>query len=406
MGKIIAIVTALAILTAGLAGCGVGEPAGKPYDADKIDSKIIARNNDFSFDLLRQINETDVNGSLFLSPLSISTALAMTYNGAAGSTLADMERGLRYEGLSKEMVNETYQNLLPFLSQVDKEVNLTISNSIWYRIGEAIQEDFIATNKQVFDAEVGELDFTDPKSADVINQWINEATEGKIDKMIEPPIPATVVMYLINAVYFKGAWTTPFEKDNTKEADFTDIAGKRQRIDMMSQYGDVAYGQGDGYKAVRLPYGKEKVAMYLLLPTDGKNINDWITDMNAERFADIRKSISTQEKVDLKIPKFKMEYGIKELNSELIAMGMELPFDPAADFSGIRGGLFISQVLHKAVIEVNEEGSEAAGVTVVVMDESAAAEPLTFIADRPFLFLIAEEDTGSILFLGKFASVQ
>jgi serpin B len=175
---------------------------------------------------------------------------------------------------------------------------------------------------------------------------------------------------------------------------------------MMSQYGDVAYGQGDGYKAVRLPYGNEKVAMYLLLPTDGKNINDWITDMNAERFADIRESISTQEKVDLKIPKFKMEYGIKELNSELIAMGMELPFDPAADFSGIRGGLFISQVLHKAVIEVNEEGSEAAGVTVVVMDESAAAEPLTFIADRPFLFLIAEEDTGSILFLGKFASVQ
>jgi serpin B len=406
MGKIIAIATALAILTAGLSGCGVGEPVGKPYDADKIDSQIIARNNEFSFDLLRQINETDVDGNLFLSPLSISTALTMTYNGAAGNTLFDMERGLRYQGFSKEMVNETYQNLLPFLSQVDKEVDLTISNSIWYRIGEAIQEAFIATNKQVFDAEVQELDFTDPKSADVINQWIDEATSGKIDKMIEPPIPATVVMYLINAVYFKGDWTTPFEKDNTKEADFTDIAGKRQRIDMMSQYGDVAYGQGDGYKAVRLPYGKEKVAMYLLLPTDGKNINDWITDMNAERFADIRKSISTQEKVDLKIPKFKMEYGIKELNSELIAMGMELPFDPAADFSGIRGGLFISQVLHKAVIEVNEEGSEAAGVTVVVMDESAAAEPLTFIADRPFLFLIAEEDTGSILFLGKFASVQ
>lgn len=406
MGKIIAIATALAILTAGLSGCGVGEPAGKPYDADKIDSQIIARNNEFSFDLLRQINETDVNGNLFLSPLSISTALTMTYNGAAGNTLADMERGLRYQGFSKEMVNETYQNLLPFLSQVDKEVDLTINNSIWYRIGEAIQEAFIATNKQVFDAEVQELDFSDPKSADVINQWIDEATEGKIDKMIEPPIPATVVMYLINAVYFKGDWTTPFEKDNTKESDFTDITGSRQRIDMMGYYGDVAFGQGDGYKAVRLPYGKEKVAMYLLLPTDGKNINDWITDMNAERFADIRESISTQEKVDLKIPKFKMEYGIKELNSELIAMGMELPFDPAADFSGIRGGLFISQVLHKAVIEVNEEGSEAAGVTVVVMDESAAAEPLTFIADRPFLFLIAEEDTGSILFLGKFASVQ
>ena len=143
--------------------------------------------------------------------------------------------------------------------------------------------------------------------------------------------------------------------------------------------------------------------MYIILPTDGKNNNDWIADLNAERFADIRSSITTQEKVDLKIPKFKMEYGIKELNNELTAMGMELPFLPDADFSGIRGGLFISQVLHKAVIEVNEEGSEAAGVTVVVMDESAASEPLTFIADQPFLFLIAEEDTGSILFLGKFS---
>lgn len=406
MGKTIAVITALAILAAGLSGCGAGGPSGRPYDADKIDSAIIARTNDFSFDLLREVNETDANGNLFLSPLSISTALTMTYNGASGSTLADMERGLRYQGFTKEMVNETYQNLLPFLTQVDKEVDLTISNSIWYRMGEAIQEAFIETNKQVFDAEVQELDFSDPKSADVINQWIDEATEGKIDKMIQPPIPATVVMYLINAVYFKGDWTTPFEKDNTREADFTDITGNRQRIDMMSQFGDVAYGQGDGYKAVRLPYGKEKVAMYLLLPTDGKNINDWIADLNAERFADIRSSITTQEKVDLKIPKFKMEYGIKELNNELTAMGMELPFLPDADFSGIRGGLFISQVLHKAVIEVNEEGSEAAGVTVVVMDESAASEPLTFIADQPFLFLIAEEDTGSILFLGKFSSVE
>ena len=186
----------------------------------------------------------------------------------------------------------------------------------------------------------------------------------------------------------------------------TNIAGAVQRTDMMGHYGDVDYGQGDGYKAARLPYGKEKVSMYLLLPTDGKTINDWVADLSADVFADIRSSITTQEKVDLRIPKFKMEYGIKELNNELIAMGMELPFTPDADFSGIRGGLFISQVLHKAVIEVNEEGSEAAGVTVVVMEESAALDPLTFIADQPFLFLIAEEDTGSILFLGKFTSVE
>ncbi|PKM85490.1 MAG: proteinase IV [Firmicutes bacterium HGW-Firmicutes-11] len=406
MSKFIAVVTALTILAAGLSGCGATEPSGRPYDADKIDAAIIARTNDFSFDLLREINETDSNGNLFLSPLSISTALTMTYNGAKGNTMADMERGLRYQGFSKENVNETYQNLIPYLLQVDKEVDLTISNSIWYRMGEAIQEAFIETNKQVFDAEVRELDFSDPASADSINQWIDDATKGKIDRMIEPPIPATVVMYLINAVYFKGDWTTPFDKDSTQEADFTNIAGAVQRTDMMGHYGDVDYGQGDGYKAVRLPYGKEKVSMYLLLPTDGKTINDWVADLNADVFADIRSSITTQEKVDLRIPKFKMEYDIKELNNELISMGMVLPFDPAADFSGIREGLFISQVLHKAVIEVNEEGSEAAGVTVVVMEESAALEPLTFIADQPFLFLIAEEGTGSILFLGKFTSAE
>ncbi len=401
--KSVILLLSLITIAAGSTGCGQNTPNDKNYDLNRINSEVTGRNVDFAFDLFREINKEEKAENIFISPLSVSTALTMTYNGALGDTLAEMEEGLRYEGLKPQEVNDTYSNLLPYLSQTDKKVELNISNSIWYRQGEAIKREFISTNESVFDAEVKETDFSDPETVNAMNKWIKESTKGKIDKMISPPIPDYIVMYLINAVYFKGEWAVQFKQEDTFQTDFNGIDGV-QTIDMMSRKGEVEYGEGLDYKAVRLPYGEGKTAMYFILPDVGQDIDSFIRTMDSDKFKNVKNTLNDTEDVFIQIPKFKMEYGIKKLNEPLIAMGMELPFSEEADLSGIRDGLFISEVLHKAVIEVNEEGSEAAGVTVVIVAETAAQEPVTFIADRPFLFLIEEEATGSILFMGKYCN--
>jgi serpin B len=398
------IITSLIIGSTG--GCSTVTEPKKDFDMDLISSEVTLRNVDFALDILKELNKEDLHKNIFISPLSISTALTMTYNGAAGETMTQMEKGLRYEGLDKNNITTTYQHLMAYLSQVDKEVDLTISNSIWYRQGEAIKQEFIDINKQFFNAEVMEMDFTDPKSADTINNWIKTSTKDKIEKMLDPPIPADVVMYLINAVYFKGDWTTQFNKEHTVNTFFNGLNKNIQSVDMMSRKGPIDYGVGEDYQVVRLPYGDGKVSMYVILPELQQDIYSFLKSMDRNKYMEIKSSIELTEEVTLNLPKFKMEYGIKEINNQLIAMGMEHPFSPTADFSDIREGLFISRVLHKAVIEVNEEGSEAAGVTVVELAESAAMDPIVFTADRPFLFMIVEDETDTILFLGKFVNAE
>jgi len=400
--SILCIVIALVILS----GCSaVISPAidQYPFDIAKISDNTVRSNTEFAFDIFRKLNAEDESESVFISPLSISTALTMTYQGARTSTKEAMAKTLKYTHIDDSALNESYKNLLRHLKQIDKEIALNISNSIWIREGESIEEQFIATNRDVFDAFVTQLDFSREDAADQINQWISDATNKMIEKMLEPPISPNVVMYLINAIYFKGDWTHQFDKNNTLESPFHAGSGITQQAMMMSKNGTVEFGQGDGFKAVRLPYGNEKMAMYCILPDENTNINDFITDLDIERWIAIKESISEQEDVQLRLPRFKLEYGIKNLNDSLKALGMGEAFSKTADFSGIRNGIFISDVLHKAVIEVNEEGSEAAAVTAVEVaeEESAAVEPLTFIADRPFVFIIADDVTGTILFIGK-----
>ena len=174
---------------------------------------------------------------------------------------------------------------------------------------------------------------------------------------------------------------------------------------MMSRKGKIEYGEVGKSKIVRLPYGNEKTAMYCILPEQDVKINDYIEEFSFEKWKELQESLSKNDDVILHLPRFKLEYGIKNLNDSLTALGMGKAFSDSADFSGIRDGIYISRVLHKAVIEVNEEGSEAAGVTVVEMQETAAMEPIMFIADRPFVFLIADDETGTILFMGKLMEV-
>ena len=225
--------------------------------------------------------------------------------------------------------------------------------------------------------------------------------------MIEPPISTDIVMYLINAVYFKGEWTEAFDEERSYETKFMEESGRQKTVEMMSKKTRVDFGETDDFKIARLPYGNEKLSMYFLLPEGGQTIDELIETLDADRWIQMQGSISERDNLILGIPKFKMEYGIKMLNDTLVGMGMEKAFGGEADFSGIRDDLFISSVLHKAVIEVNEKGSEAAAATVVEMTESAEAEdPPMFVADRPFLFMIADDIHGDILFMGKYAVVE
>lgn len=391
-----------------LAGCtGAASFAGlnADYELDKISPETVAGNSRFAFDIFKQLNSEDGEQSIFISPLSISAALTMTYEGAETTTREAMAEVLGYTGLDDEILNESYQNLMRYLQQLDKKVELNISNSLWLREGEDIKEDFLTTNKEIFDASVTSLDFSEAGAVDEINKWIANATKNKITKMLEPPIPPDVVMYLINAIYFKGDWTEQFDKKQSYEARFHAGDGSTSTVTMMSRNGKVEYGQGDDYKAVRLPYGSGRTAMYCILPPEDMAINDFIADLDIEKWQHIRESIAERDDVQLRLPRFELEYGIKELKDSLTALGMGIAFTDAADFSGIREGILISRVLHKAVIEVDEEGSEAAAATVVEMQECAAVEPLQFIADRPFVFVIADDETGTILFMGKLYQV-
>jgi len=401
MKKLFSAIVLLVLAVFSFTGCS-GDTSGTVSEKPgKIHQPVVSANNRFAWDVFKQLNNEDTGENIFISPLSISSALSMTYQGARGSTRDAMAQALNYEGIDTEILNESYKNLLRYLNRVDNQVTLDINNSIWIREGEKVEQEFIRVNNEVFDAAVEELDFSQAEAAERINRWIDNSTKGKITQMIKPPIPANVVMYLINAIYFKGEWSEQFDKKLTFNTSFHAGTGEIRDVMMMSKKGPVEYGQGNDFKVVRLPYGSGKTAMYLVLPAGEASVNDFINGMDADKWQAIKASISKQDDVLLQVPRFKMEYGIKKLNDSLSALGMAEAFNENADFSGIRPGIFISRVLHKAVIEVNEAGSEAAGATVVDMTEAAAVNPVTFIADRPFMFVIEETETGTLLFMGK-----
>lgn len=406
MKRIVGILLCLMFFSIFLTSCTRGV-MGKKLDINKINKNVIDGTSQFAFNIFKELNSEDHDSSILISPLSISTALTMTYNGSASTTREAMEGALGYKGIEKAEISQSYKTLLDYLDSIDKGVELNTANSIWIREGEAIKEDFLTNNKSNFNAEISELDFSKEASVDTINKWISKATRNKINNALESPLDPSVKMYLINAIYFKGEWRNKFNTENTYDHDFYAFGGNTQRVRMMNRTGDVDYIEGEDYKAVRLPYGKGNTSMYFILPDEGIDINNFIENMSFQKWEGLRKNISEVDNLILEIPRFKFEYGIKNLNSSLTSLGMGEALSEQADFSGIRDDLYIDRVLHKAVIEVNEEGSEAAAATVVRgWGKSAPMPPTPFIADRPFMFIIVEEETGAILFMGKLLSVE
>jgi serpin B len=402
MKKKACLAMAAVFAAAALTGCGSQTAR---VDTSKISASVIDANNGFAFDIFRELDTEEGEGNIFISPISISTALAMVYEGAGGTTKEAMAEALNYKGIETDDLNESSRNLLLHLNSLDAKVDLSIKNSIWIRQGEEIKQSFTETNKEVFDAQVTELDFSKADAADTINRWISDSTQGKIDKMVSSPIDPLVVMYLINAIYFKGEWTTRFEEKNTFAAKFNSAEASQEDVMMMSMQSEMDYASEEGYRAVRMPYGSKKAAMYCILPDKGVDVNEFISGMDAAKWREIKESLASTTNVTIQMPRFRMEYGIKELRGALSDLGMGICFTEDADLTGIRNNLLISSVLHKAVIEVNEKGTEAAAVTSVEIKTTSAGETPEFIADRPFIFIIEDSVTGSILFMGKYSKV-
>ncbi|HEX9059741.1 MAG TPA: serpin family protein [Clostridia bacterium] len=375
--------------------------------AQQSSEDVYKANTNFAFDIFKELNKEDATKNVTISPLSISTAISMAYQGANGTTKDAISNALRYKGLDISTVNNSYKELFSYLNQADPKVQLAINNSIWYRDGLKVKDDFMSVNKDVFSSYIASLDFSNPDSANKINGWISTATKGKISNMINPPIPSDVLMYLINAVYFKGQWTEVFDPFKSTSGSFQSGDSSIKNVVYMKKRSAGEYGSGTDYKAVRLPYGSGNIAMYCILPNENVKINDFISTLDSDKWNSIKKSISKSNDLELTLPRFKVEYGSKSLKESLNAMGMGEAFKSSADFSGITSGIYIDDVLHKSIVEVNEKGTEAAAVTVVIMPASIPTPASNvFSATRPFVFVIADDKTGTLLFMGKTSDIE
>jgi serpin B len=382
-----------------LAGCSSStepEPPPRPLTANEIQVSSSAGN--FGLELLKNINAGEQDKNIFISPLSMSMALTMTLNGAEGETRREMEDALRLSGISPDSINASMKSLKDVLTSMDRRVELSIANSIWGREGFPVEPDFIDVNKKYFDAEVASLDFSNPSSVNVINTWVNNQTKGKITKIIDGAISPDVMMYLINAVYFKAPWKNRFKAEDTRDDIFKTADGETVPCKMMSLIGSrFKTYHSDKLQVLDMSYGNGRFGMTLLLP------NGFSTDELIETLPSQWNTIIAglhEGDVNVEIPKFTIEYE-KSLNEVLKELGMNLAFDAnGADFSGIsKGGLFISDVKHKTYVKVNEEGTEAAAVTSV--GAVLAGGPEAFRADRPFVFAIRDYHSNTLLFLGK-----
>jgi serine protease inhibitor len=371
-------------------------------DLTPQESGVVRADNGFGFRLFKEISRLEGDKNVFISPLSVAMALTMTYNGAGGTTREEMESVLELSGFSVQQVDEAYGGLMELLTHQDPNVDFRIANSIWYRQGFPVEEGFITTNATYFDALVSSLDFDSPEAGSTINRWVDENTNGKIQKIVDGPIDPAFVMFLINAVYFKGAWRYEFKESDTTDDPFTLADGSQKTCKMMMQECDLRYFSNSDFQAVDMPYGDAGFSMTVILPHQGGDVDSIVEQLDEESWSSWLGGFF-ETGVEIHFPRLKLEYGVS-LNEALRSMGMEAAFDPErADFTGIGrdGGLYIDQVKHKSFVEVNEEGTEAAAVTSV--ETIWTSEPYNFPmrVDRPFIFMIRESHTGAILFMGK-----
>jgi serine protease inhibitor len=372
-----------------------------PLELTENQKNLVESDNKFGFKLFKEIIKAEKDKNVFISPLSVSMALGMTYNGANGTTQEAMQKTLELNGLTMQEVNKSYKSLVELLTGLDPKVKFQIANSIWYHWGLTPKEEFISLCKKYFNALVSALDFSDPNAANIINAWVDKNTNGKIKQIVNAPIDPMKVMFLINAIYFKGFWTYPFDKKLTKDGLFTLLDGSKKPCQMMMRPGGIEYFDNSDFQAIDLPYGEGDFSMTIFLPRPQKNIDSLIAEFNQENWNRWINSFHTN-RATLQFPKFTLEYELI-LNGVLKALGMAIAFYPnQADFRKIyeeNQPFFIDEVKHKTFVEVNEEGTEAAAVTSVGVMTTGMSRLIR--VDRPFVFVIRENKSQTILFMGK-----
>ncbi len=366
---------------------------------------VVQGNTEFAIELYQQLRAN--TGNLFFSPYSISAALAMTYAGAGGDTESQMAQTLHFL-LAREQIHPAFASLEAKLGDIGRkgQVQIRIANALWPQVGYQFLEEFLAVTKEYYGVSITPVDYCDHEAA---RQKINGWVEGKTEKKIKDLIPIGVLdaltrLVLVNAIYFKGNWASQFEKKLTKVAPFLVAPSETVQAPMMTQKHAFRYGESNDLQVLELPYVGNDLAMIVLLPrkVDGlAELETALTVKNLEKWT----GNLWETEVQVLLPRFKVSQGFM-LNGALVSMGMADAFDPdKANFSGMDGrekGLYIAAALHKAFVDVNEEGTEAAAATAVVMaGRSIPLPPPVFRADHPFVFLIRENNTGSILFLGR-----
>lgn len=366
--------------------------------------KVRDASNDFSFALLRTVTDSEPDKSTFISPLSASFALGMLMNGANGTTYDETQKALQLSGMSRTEINEGYKSLVALLLSLDPAVQLKIGNSIWYRSGFAVHETFLDSTKKYFDAESKPLNFSDVvASLSVINGWASAATNDKIKKVLNDIKPDDV-MFLMNAIYFKGDWRNKFEASKTKNETFTPASGAVQTVPVMNRQGKMNYAETQTYQAVDLPYGNSAFSMTVVLPKPGNSVNDVAKSLTSTAFTAMTKTLQESEVV-LALPKLKLDYE-RVLNGNLNALGMNVPFTDFADFTRMTpAAVKVSFVKQNSFVDVNEEGTEAAAVTVIGVQLTSAPIPRTVRVDRPYLFMIRERFSGTVLFMGRIVRI-
>ncbi|MDZ7271881.1 MAG: serpin family protein [candidate division KSB1 bacterium] len=366
-----------------------------------LEKRLSDTGNQFGLKLFAELARQEEGRNVFFSPLSVAMALGMAFNGAAGTTEQAFRQTLQLGELSTEEINSSFRSLIELLTQLDPSVTMEIANSVWYRLGFYVEPEFVRLNSTYFGAQVQALNFDLPGAPATINAWVKDKTHGRIASIVDRIDPLTM-LYLINAIYFKGTWTRKFDPNRTQDDLFTASDGSQMPCRMMAQEGEFSYFENEDVQAVDLPYGNRMFSMVVLLPKSGVSLDALVVGLDAEKWSRWIGLFATRKGL-LQLPKFKLEYEAG-LKPALSALGLAEAFTDTANFTRInpQGNLYISEVKHKSFVEVDEKGTEAAAATAVVIGVTSV-DPSLFVmrVDRPFLFAIRDRHSGTVLFIGK-----
>lgn len=403
-----------ALALAVLVGCGDGtgpsEPppllTALPRRLTPAEAEISAASNRFAFGLLTQAQAAEPTGNVFLSPLSATMALGMALNGADGETFDQMRATMGFGVLPQAEINSGYRSLLGLLLGLDSTTEIAVANSIWAESGFPFLPAFMSTGREWFDAEVRNVSFADPATLVALNDWVKQKTNGRIPKLLDRFDPQTV-MTLLNAVYFKGSWRTAFKPAETSTGSFHGAAGT-QAAAMMRREGRIGYTETDAYQAAELLYGNGGFAMTIVLPKPGGSPATVLGPDPGAEWVRLTGRLQAEAMVQLALPRFRLDYR-RDLSGDLRALGMTRAFDEQqAEFSRMASPpvqLFLSSVVQKTFVDVNEEGTEAAAATAVQVGVTSLPQTFVMTVDRPFLVAIRERFSGTILFLGQVAAI-